>query len=136
LETALKEQGGEERLYRVSYTVSITNADATLADVRQALDMLLANTRPGDTVIVALSGHGIKKGDATYFAPVRFDPENVEGTGLPWAEIVAKLQQARQSARSVWLLADCCRAAPGLQRTLPSPLGGGAGGGVQSARPS
>src|SRR5205823_3139690 len=106
------------RLYRgVSATV-LTDAEASLGQVRQALDQLVASTRPGDTVIVALSGHGIKKADATYFAPVRFDPENAEGTGLPWPELLAKLEAARRTARAVWLLADCCRAAPGLRREL------------------
>jgi uncharacterized caspase-like protein len=51
-----------------------------------------------------------------YFAPVRFDPDNPEGTGLPWSEVVAKLETARKTAKAIWVLADCCRAAPGLRR--------------------
>src|SRR5439155_6211087 len=39
-------------------------------------------------------------------------------TGLPWAELLGKLEGARKTARAVWVLADCCRAAPGLRREL------------------
>jgi uncharacterized caspase-like protein len=90
-------------------------ADATLVRIREALDRLVADTRPGDTVILALSGHGIRQGEETYFAPVRFDPENAAGSGLVWREVLAKLEKAREKkARAVWVLADCCRAAPGF----------------------
>src|SRR5262249_15148228 len=53
-----------------------------------------------------------------YFAPVQFQPQNAAGTGLPWKEVLAKLEQARRKARAVWVLADCCRSAPGLRREL------------------
>src|SRR5262249_32311601 len=80
-----------------------------------------SKVRPGDTLILSLSGHGLKQGKDTYFAPVRFDPENAAGTGLPWAAVLAKLEAARQTARAVWVLADCCRASPGLRRPPPPP---------------
>src|SRR5437588_730580 len=35
---------------------------------------------------------------------------------LPWPDLLALLQSARQRARAVWVLADCCRAAPGMER--------------------
>src|SRR5258706_77476 len=110
----------ECRLYAGSDIRILTNADASLASIRNALDDLTAAVRPGDTVIVALSGHGLKKGDATYFAPVRCDPENVEGTGLPWKEVLAKLEEARKTAKAGWGLADCCRAAPGVRKEITS----------------
>ena len=116
LGNALSAQAGEDKLYRSSDTTILRNSDGSLARIRQALDQLVANTRPGDTLIVAISGHGLKKGQETYFAPARCDPENVEGTGLPWKEILAKLEEARKTAKAVWLLADCCRSAPGLRR--------------------
>jgi uncharacterized caspase-like protein len=66
--------------------------------------------------MLILSGHGVKAGDAFYFATVGLNPADVAGTGLPWKEVVGALQAARQKARAVWVLADCCRAAPGLTR--------------------
>jgi uncharacterized caspase-like protein len=141
---AFRRQAGSDsgpNLYKGSTVISLTEADATLSRIREELDRLIANTRQGDTVILALSGHGIAVRppavdlanlplDAmmalkpaptqTYFAPVRFDPENPAGTGLPWSEIVAKLEPLRKVAKTVWLLADCCRSAPGLRR-MPTP---------------
>ena len=113
---AFHAQAGDGKLYKGADITVVTDAEATLARVQQALDQFTRNVRPGDTLILFLSGHGLKKGDASYFAPVRTDPENLEGTGLPWKDVLAKLQEARKTARSVWVLADCCRAAPGLRR--------------------
>jgi uncharacterized caspase-like protein len=115
---AFRAQAGDDKLYKGADITVVTDAEATLARVRQAIDQFTTSVRPGDTLILALSGHGLKKGDASYFAPVRTDPENVEGTGLPWREVLAKLEEARKTARSIWVLADTCRAAPGLRREL------------------
>ena len=116
LSDALRAQSGEDKLYTGTDVTTLTDSDATLARVRQSLDLFVSNVRQGDTLLLFLSGHGIKRGEQTYFAPVRFDPENADGTGLPWSEVLAKLETARQTARSVWVLADCCRAAKGLRR--------------------
>src|SRR5205807_5467980 len=77
--------------------------------------------QPGETLMLLLSGHGVKEGEAFYFAPVGLDPGNLSGTGLPWRELLAGLETARQKARAVWVLADCCRAAPGLARERQAP---------------
>ncbi len=136
---AFRGQAGEHRLYRGADITMVTDAQATIGRLREALDQFTRNVRPGDTLILALSGHGIRAGppktdlssltiDAMmarepvqpkfYFAPVRFDPENPAGTGLPWSEVLAKLEIARKTAKAIWVLADCCRAAPGLRREL------------------
>ncbi|WP_395143249.1 caspase domain-containing protein, partial [Armatimonas sp.] len=116
LGAALQAQGGDGKLYRGTDIRILTDGDATLSRIREAVDQFVANTRPGDTLVLALSGHGIKKGESTYFAPIRFDPENCAGTGLDWKEVLAKLEEARKTARAIWVLADCCRSAPGLRR--------------------
>jgi uncharacterized caspase-like protein/tetratricopeptide (TPR) repeat protein len=134
---ALREQGGESKLYRGVDLTVVTDGEATLGRLREALDQFTRNVQPGDTLVLALSGHGVRVGppkveavglaiDAMmalkqqepkfYFAPVRFDPQNPEGTGLSWSEVLAKLEVARKTAKAVWVLADCCRAAPGLRR--------------------
>jgi uncharacterized caspase-like protein len=89
---------------------------ATLPAIREALAWLTAEVQPGETLMLFLSGHGVRAGDRFFFSPVEMDPENAAETGLPWKEVVARLQAARVTARSVWVLADCCRAAPGLAR--------------------
>ena len=118
LGTALKGQTGSGRQYAGADITLLTEGNATLARVRQALAALIINTQPGDTVVVALSGHGIKKGDQTWFAPLGFDPAAPERTGLPWKELLAGLQEVRKTARTVWVLADCCRSAPGFRKEL------------------
>ena len=50
--------------------------------------------------------------------PVDLDPGRIAHTGMPWKEVVEKLQVARKRARSVWVLADTCRAAPGMRKEL------------------
>jgi hypothetical protein len=144
LADAFRSQAGLDAgtsLYRRAEICLLVNGDATLSRIREALDQLVVDTRPGDTLVLAFSGHGIAvrpppvdlstlpveatmamkpAPTQTYFAPVRFDPENPAGTGLPWSEIVAKLEPLRKVAKTVWVLADCCRSAPGLRR-IPTP---------------
>jgi hypothetical protein len=118
LALALEGQDGDGKLYQGTDIRILTDGEATLAGLRAALDQLVASALPGDTVVLALSGHGIRQGEATYFAPVRFDPQNAGGSGLPWSEVLAKLEGARPRARAIWVLADCCRSARGLRKEL------------------
>jgi tetratricopeptide (TPR) repeat protein len=120
---ALEAQAGDRKLYRSASVKILTDAQATLPAVREALATFTRDVQPGETLILLLSGHGVKdpaKMDAGsegfFFAPVDLDPGNVAGTGLPWKEVLGGLEAARQKAKSVWVLADCCRAAPGLAR--------------------
>src|SRR5262249_39686368 len=122
LGAALQSQAGDDRLYRGADVTVLTDVEATLPRIREALGQLTRKAQKGDTVILAVSGHGLKQGDATYFAPVGVNPNQLAGTGLPWAEVLAKLNAARKQARAVWVLADCCRAAPGLTRATAKDL--------------
>src|SRR5262249_52055002 len=81
--------------------------------IRDALAWLARDAASGDTLVMALSGHGLKEGDRYYFAPVETDPARLAATALPWSEVVDALPGAQQRAHAVWVLADCCRAAPG-----------------------
>jgi hypothetical protein len=60
--------------------------------------------------------HALKDDKGFYIAPVGLGPEQMAGTGLPWQEVLALLQAARQKVKAVWVLAHCCRAAPGPSR--------------------
>jgi uncharacterized caspase-like protein len=114
---ALQAQAGEDKLYRTAQVKVLTDGEATLPALRQALAWFTRDVQPGDTLFLLLSGHGVKtREELFFFAPVELDPENARGTGLPWREVVEKLQAAREQARSIWVLADTCRAAPGLAR--------------------
>jgi len=57
---AFRAQAGDGKLYRGVDVTLLTDADATLARLREALDQFVRNVRPGDTLVLALSGHGIR----------------------------------------------------------------------------
>lgn len=102
------------RLYRQADARVLTDGEATLPAIREALRWFAADVPPDATLVLFLSGHGVKEADQFYFAPVGLEPHNMATTGLPWKEVLEQLQAARRQARWVWVLADCCRAAPGL----------------------
>lgn len=118
LAQALQAQAGKHKLYTTASVTVLTDSQATLAAVRQALAAFTRDVQPGETLVLVLSGHGLKDaaGQRFYFAPTDLDPENMAETGLPWEELLSQLEGARQQARAVWVLADCCRAAPALSR--------------------
>lgn len=60
LEVALQALGRPDQLYRGADVTFITDADATQARTQRALDEFMTNLRPGDTLLPALSGHGVK----------------------------------------------------------------------------
>jgi tetratricopeptide (TPR) repeat protein len=116
LAAVMQTQGGVGKPFQKADVTPLTDGEATLKNLRNALELFTSNVQPGDTLLLLLSGHGVKQGDRFYFAPVDLDLANVSGTGLPWSEVLTRLSGARRQARMVWLLADCCRAAPDLRR--------------------
>lgn len=117
LGSAFQSLAGEGRLHREARVEVLTDREATRAGLSAALMRLSEDARPEDTLILALSGHGLKDGDRYYFATVDADPARLEETALRWEAILAPLKQAQdRQVKAVWLLADCCRAAPELAR--------------------
>jgi tetratricopeptide (TPR) repeat protein len=79
--------------------------------IRKQFHLLLAGLRPGDTVIVALSGHGIRfKGESqAYFCPV--DAELTDrNTLIPLDWLYHELQGCKADRKL--LLVDACRNEP------------------------
>src|SRR5262249_58452452 len=96
LGSALQAQAGEGKLYRGADVTVLTDSEATLPRIRQAINLLTGRSQPGDTIIVAVSGHGLKQGSATYFAPVGADPKRLGTTTLPSSEVLSQLKTARK----------------------------------------
>lgn len=87
----------------------LTNADATCANVRKALDDLIARSTRTDTVILLFSGHGWRSDERTfYFATHEVSRQDVAGTALPWSDVVEKLTALSQRSRRVIVLLDAC----------------------------
>ncbi len=104
----------------------LTNADANVNSIRQALQETLKNATPDDTVIVFFSGHGSSDHRLTAHDT---SLEDLENTTVAMQEI-ADLFKASQ-AKSILCILDCCFSggAPAkvletspISRTLGNPL--------------
>jgi uncharacterized caspase-like protein len=106
--------------YREQNVILMTNPGApngsllpNSANLREELETLLGRCQPGDTLLVALAGHGVQfRGDPeAYFCPAdaRLDPAK-RNTLIPLGEVYAQLEKCKASARV--LLVDACRNDP------------------------
>ena len=89
----------------------LTNEEATLAQIRSALDTWLAGmTRPSDVVYLFFAGHGVlDNNDDGYFVAHDSDPQNLHATALSFQELDTTIS-TRLNARLVVLIADACHA--------------------------
>lgn len=109
LAQALNAQRG---IYSAAQVTSLTNEQATRQKVLAALDSLVAQATPVDTVLVFLSGHGMRNGEKTFFfATHEVDPASqaaIAQTALPWAEVLLRLARLSEKSRRVLVLLDAC----------------------------
>ena len=86
----------------------LTGAQATLANIRQALEEWLPSVAaPADRVVVYFAGHGLVEGGRGYLAPWDFEPGRVAETSYPMAQLGAVMSE-RIAARWKVLLTDAC----------------------------
>lgn len=86
----------------------LTGAQATLANIRQALEEWLPSVAaPADRVVVYFAGHGLVEGGRGYLAPWDFEPGRVAETSYPMAQLGAVMSE-RIEARWKVLLTDAC----------------------------
>ena len=89
----------------------LTGAQATLANVRQALEEWLpAVAAPADRVVVYFAGHGFVQNGRGYLAPTDVDPERLEETAYSMAAL-GDVMANRVRANWKVLLADSCHSA-------------------------
>ena len=89
----------------------LTGAQATLANVRQALEEWLpAAAGPADRVVVYFAGHGFVENGRGYLAPTDVDPRRLEDTAYSMAAL-GDVMANRVRARWKVLLADSCHSA-------------------------
>ena len=88
----------------------LLDEDATLANIRTALDALASDAARHDSVIIFFSGHGARLGTSatpeSVLLPVEFNPANPGPTSLPEAEFSTRLRQI--PARRLLVLIDAC----------------------------
>jgi tetratricopeptide (TPR) repeat protein len=89
----------------------LTDAQATLAQVRAALDTwLVKSTGPQDIVYFYFAGHGVLDDHSDgYFVTHDADPQNLHATALPFRDVDATLTR-RLHAAVVVMIADACHA--------------------------
>jgi len=113
LAEAMAGQAGPGRLYERVAAAVLTDADATARNVRVALEGVVRDAGPADTVLLFLSGHGLRDEHFEYYFATRETRlEDMEETALSWVEFRDMVRRLR--ARQVLVLLDTCHAAAGL----------------------
>ena len=122
----------EGGLFRNVRVTPLADAGATSGAVSRALRDLARAAGPGDTVVIFLSGHGIRKNDREfYFATHNVDLERVADTAVPWTAFGEALAASR--ARRIVLFLDACHSGQALggrragNEEMAEPLVKGAG---------
>lgn len=94
-------------LYEKVYTRLLAGKEATRQAIAEAIDTIAGQTRPQDTVVVFLAGHGGMSDEAYYFMPADFDTE-----GQPVVDALADQGLAATT------IGDALVGAPALKRML------------------
>ncbi|NUQ01430.1 MAG: caspase family protein, partial [Armatimonadetes bacterium] len=98
---------GNGQPYAAVHPVVLTDARATLANLKLALRDLKDSATEGDVAVVFISGHGVTADNETFYFPthdVRTD--DLQATALSAQDFVTALREIR--ARQVLVLADTC----------------------------
>jgi len=82
--------------------------DATLANIRQALEQWLPSvSKEDDRVVIYFAGHGFVSGGKAYLAPYDIDPADIPGTSYPM-ERLGRVIGSDIKAKWKVLLTDAC----------------------------
>jgi tetratricopeptide (TPR) repeat protein len=94
--------------FRAENVHRLTGAKATLANLKQELEVWLPSVaKEDDRVVIYFAGHGFISGGRAYLAPYDLDPANIPGTGYPM-ETLGNVAGSRIKAKWKVLLTDSC----------------------------
>lgn len=102
----------------------LTDEQANVRAVREALFVFLQQTGPDDLVVIYFAGHGAPDPSMPsnlYLLPSDADPDALDATALPLWDLKTALRR-HVSAEQVVLLADAAH--PGSTRGLDNPING------------
>ena len=105
LADALRRQTG---IYQTIDVKSLLDEDATETALMASLEKIDAETRPSDTVILFLSGHGWVT-PAGNFAFATYDVTARSRSGVEWTKVIDVIRRIALRSRRVLLLLDACR---------------------------
>lgn len=98
----------QQGLYRAARVTGLTDAEATSTRIRAALAEIQKSSRPSDTVVLFLSGHGVEDAEGRYyFASHDVDPNALSKTAVT-VEQLQGLLGGKLRARNVFVFADTC----------------------------
>ncbi len=110
---AIERQAGPDRLYAGVKATALVNSAATADGIRAELAALVHEAQAEDTVLLFLSGHGLRdERHQYYFAGHELDLNRLGETTLKWHELQALVRE--MSAKHVLVLLDTCHAGAGL----------------------
>lgn len=121
---------------------TLLDAAATRDNIRKALSDLAAKTGPEDTAVLFFSGRAALAGGRAHLLPADVDPDDMEGSALPGAELLS-LARSIKAGRFLVLLdagaevlggADEAREGGGLPESLYQGLAGGGRAVIAPAR--
>ncbi len=88
--------------------VLLTDANASLSNLKLALREVKDKAAENDTVVIFISGHGLQDAQGNYYFPTNeVDLKNIPATALSWQDFHAALREVR--AKRVLVLADTCQ---------------------------
>ncbi|HEY4363236.1 MAG TPA: tetratricopeptide repeat protein [Bryobacteraceae bacterium] len=94
--------------FRAENVHRLTGAKATLANLKQELEVWLPSVaKEDDRVVIYFAGHGFVQGGRAYLAPYDFDPTKIAATGYPM-ETLGNVVGSRIKAKWKVLLTDSC----------------------------
>jgi hypothetical protein len=95
----------------------------------------LGRARPGDTVVLFFSGHGVIRAGQAYLVPRDCNVKDIPGTAVPIADLVEMFSECQ--ARHRMLILDCCHAGAEGRNLVVEPVPGGLTqpGGTRLAEP-
>jgi Caspase domain len=94
-------------LYEEVHSIVLTDAKATLNQIRTAFDQLVKQVEPEDTVILFFAGHGFTEEKIFYFLPQEADITDLSNTSLTAEEIGAFTTSIQ--AGKIAVLFDTCQ---------------------------
>lgn len=85
----------------------LMDADASLQNIEATFDKIGGLVNEQDTVLIYLSGHGLKEGNEYYFIPQDVNPNNLAQTGLSQAKLKANMAKLAKTDH-IFMFIDSC----------------------------
>jgi uncharacterized caspase-like protein len=113
----LQQQSSDQ--YRELKVTRLADEQATADNILRALNTIISEARPADTLMIYFAGHGAQGMDQRfYFLNTQSDFANLADTALSWQEIAEVL---RQSKAKVLVFLDACHSGAASAQDIVVP---------------